>query len=350
MDIKLGVFYQAAPPPPIDGIKKPMKPGGYSDSGADLVFALKSSGQPVVTPVQEPDTHQHLDWVFPDTLEGIEAALALGANVLWMNTVLFSGHPMESFYGRGLKFVCQHPEDVNKFDDKFQTNRLLIDLGLPVAHSSVVAGEIEKLPTTLHLPLMLKPIRGRGSAGVSLIETYESLVAHLKNWSATGEFGTQFMLEEVLPGDEITITVLPKGAYDFGNGDERTYENAWALRPIRRFDHVKMVSPWNGTVPVVKNSVALSKEEVENPRVSRVMEACEEVGDILEIRAPIRIDCRQDAEGFYRIFDVNPKPNITGAGRPGRDNQDSLVTMAAQAEGISYAALVRAIAQNAWAK
>ena len=32
------VLYQAIQAPVIDGVRKPMKPGGYSDSGADIAY------------------------------------------------------------------------------------------------------------------------------------------------------------------------------------------------------------------------------------------------------------------------------------------------------------------------
>ena len=349
MQNAVAVFYQAAPPPPVDGVTKPMKPGGYSDSGADIGFALKSLNRPLITPVSNPDPRRDFDWVFPDTEEGIESALKLGAQTLWMNTVLFSGHPMEKFFGRGLKFVCQHPKDVELYDDKFETNRVLLDRGLPVAHSALFSLDQNEIPKTLRYPLMLKPVRGRGSAGVTLVHSKEELARNLAEWSKTRPYGSSYMLEEVLPGEEITITitVMPRGDYQFGTRIvSKSY--AWAMPPIRRFDQVAMVAPWNGTVPVVKNSIALTPDECDAPGIQRVMEACEEAGEIMGLRAPIRIDCRQDTEGRYRPFDVNPKPNITGAGRTGRETQDSLVTMAALAYGISYPDLMAAVADNAW--
>ena len=35
---KIAILYQAKPPPIKNGIQKPMKPGGYSDSGADITY------------------------------------------------------------------------------------------------------------------------------------------------------------------------------------------------------------------------------------------------------------------------------------------------------------------------
>jgi hypothetical protein len=48
------------------------------------------------------------------------------------------------------------------------------------------------------------------------------------------------------------------------------------------------------------------------------------------------------------LFDANLKPNLTGAGRPGRDDQDSLTMIAARALGWSYGDLVEEILRTAW--
>lgn len=82
-------------------------------------------------PVRKPDPVVALDWVFPDTMGGIRDALTRGAEVLWANTVLFEGHPLD---GReaGVRIVGQHPAAVQRFDDKYFTNSLFARHGLPV--------------------------------------------------------------------------------------------------------------------------------------------------------------------------------------------------------------------------
>ena len=42
------ILYSSGPAPTIDGVIKPMKEGGYSDSGADLAFTLLKSEKMVV--------------------------------------------------------------------------------------------------------------------------------------------------------------------------------------------------------------------------------------------------------------------------------------------------------------
>lgn len=38
--MKIAVLYQKCALPAVNGILKPMKPGGYSDSGADIAYCL----------------------------------------------------------------------------------------------------------------------------------------------------------------------------------------------------------------------------------------------------------------------------------------------------------------------
>lgn len=100
---RVAVLYQAASPPAISGIHKPRKPTGYADSGADIAFNLRTktgtlfkSKVEVITPKNDPDPATDLDWVFLDITEGISDAIARGANTLWLNTILYEGHTLDS--------------------------------------------------------------------------------------------------------------------------------------------------------------------------------------------------------------------------------------------------------------
>ena len=120
----VAILYQALPPPLINGLRKDAKPGGYSDGGADIAFALRTAGVDVVTPSSSPAPDVALDWVFPDTADGIRRAEAGGATVLWANTVLFEEHPLEQVLG-DYDIVGQLPAAMQAFDDKFETNHLI---------------------------------------------------------------------------------------------------------------------------------------------------------------------------------------------------------------------------------
>lgn len=350
------LLYQALPPPVIDGLRKDAKPGGYSDGGADIAFALAGAGKAIATPQARPDPAVALDWVFPDTEEGIAAARAAGADILWANTVLFAGHPLEQVIDE-VEIVGQLPAAMQAYDDKFLTNAALIRAGLPVARSFLVAATPRQGVSALadidgalaqagfDAPAIVKPVRGRGSQGVTLVADRDALRAAVLALLDGGAFGDTVMVEEFLAGEEVTVTVMPPASPTVGGG---TSPRHWALRPVLRFDQKDGVAPYNGDVAVTANSVAIDAGRLADPQVSAMIEACISAARLVEARAAIRIDCRQDGDGVFRLFDLNMKPNMTGPGRPGRDDQDCLSAIAARADGWSYAELLLAMLAARW--
>ncbi len=344
----VALLYQAAQAPAKKGLVKPMKPGGYADSGADIACALQKAGILVVTPVEEPEPAQPLDWVFPDTKAGIEQALRQGANLLWLNTILFKSHPIQHYLNKGVWVVGQDPNSVDEFDDKWETNQRLRAQGLPIPNAVIVKSnqQVSGLGT-VNFPLIVKPIRGRGSAGVTLVNTEKQLADTLDTLFRSLAYGDALLVEEFLPGQEVTLTVMPAGMYEI---EGRTIEKptAWSLPPVKRLNHQHGVAPYNGIVAVVNNSQVLSDEELSLPTVQTLMKQCTRAAQLVNLKAPIRIDCRQDPAGNYVLFDLNMKPNMTGAGRIGRDDQDSLSALAARSIGWSYTDLLLNILAQLW--
>ena len=353
----VAILHQAVPPVDHGGLVKAPKPGGYRDSGADIAFALRQAGVTVVTPEQWPDPALDTGWTFPDTAAGIDAALQAGATTLWANSVLFTGHPLEQLLGR-VRIVGQIPAVVDRYDDKAVMNQELAHVGVPVVRHVLLAESpthrsklsLDNLDADcltsagFTFPLVVKPIRGRGSAGVTVVDSLTTLRTTVAATIASGHFGSTLMVEPYLPGDEVTVTVMPP--------DRRRADapgRHWCLPPVRRINHHDGVAPYNGTVAVVHNSEVLPAAEQADPAMRELLNACRMVAEHIAARAPIRIDCRQDTDGEFRIFDVNLKPNMTGQGRPGRDDQLSLTGMAAAAVGMSYFDLVTTMLAAAWA-
>ncbi|PMD39851.1 hypothetical protein L207DRAFT_583697 [Hyaloscypha variabilis F] len=344
---RIAILYQASPPPPINGINKPMKPGGYQDSGADIAYTLsKLPYIQILTPKPSPSPLSISDWCFPDTESGILSAIKQGATHLWANTILFCSHPLQTSalldpFQDTLQIIGQPPNLVEKFDDKEYVNNILRKTGkftLPRGWSiskpaSLEESLSEKLKELdLPYPVVGKPVRGRGSYGVKVCSSLAVLEAHvsgLLNESPT------VMIEEFLVGEEATVTVMPPS---------KARDEYWALPIVTRFNHVDGVAPWNGVVAVTANSRFVSEEEYErDERYGEAARECEGVAKLLSGTAPIRIDIRRFKDGKgekFALFDVNMKPNITGPGRPGRDDQDCLMGLAAKGLGWDYERLL----------
>jgi D-alanine-D-alanine ligase len=345
-DVQPAVLFQAAPAPAIDGVIKPMKENGYADSGADIAFGLIQQGVKVITAVAEPQIKIDREWVFPDTTAGIAHALSKGANVLWLNTVLYSGHPAEEFMRKGIAVVGQDPTTATRYDDKWLVSGLLGSNGIAVPEKQLIT-ESGSWSAPFEFPFILKPLRGRGSQGVRLIRDDMDLQTTLRNVFEDGLFGNTLYAEPYLPGTELTITVMPPGEYVIF-GDQEYKDSHWSMTPVKRFNQVDGIAPYNGVVPIIENSRVISARENDSDEIQEISSACASAAALLEVRAPVRIDCRQDREGIYRIFDFNLKPNMTGPSRPHRFGQDSLVALAAADLGWNYNDLLVNMLRQRW--
>ena len=350
----VAVLYQSVAPPPIHGLLKPLKPGGYSDSSADIAAALARAGVRVITPAndQPTDEQQPLEWIWGDSEQDILRAVQAGAKVLWANTVLHARHALMTVQvAADVRVVGHAPRHAERGDDKFSTNQQMAQHGVPVARSLLVSDTATHyhshpvLPLSALLsslsfpaPAVAKPIRGRGSQGVALCPTADSLLTHVQSLlSQRDVYGDVVMVEEWLSGDEITVSVFPPGQYDAPIGHQTSH---WTLPVVRRTGHVNGIAPYNGAVPVALNSVAVKEDDepdtAKRAAYAAIRQHCATVGRVLDSVACLRIDCRANAAGQYVVFDINLKPNMTGPGRPGREQQTSLVGLAAGAVGWSY--------------
>ncbi|KAE8367547.1 hypothetical protein BDV27DRAFT_169482 [Aspergillus caelatus] len=341
----VAVLFQDIDPPVINGVCKPRKPGGYQDSGADIAYTLRSKGINITTPDPSPQVSKHEGWCFSDTEEGIVSAVNNGATHLWANTILFDSHPLQRSqkltpYASDLYVVGQPPGLVENCDDKaFLNDKLRLLGGYTLPRSWLVSKSDnldEFLGSIKSFPVVGKPVRGRGSHGVKLCHSPAQLKQHIE--ALLGE-SPLIMIEEYLAGEEATITVMPPSPERPGH---------WSMLPVTRFNHADGIAPYNGSVAVTANSRVVTKEEMKDPAYGKVMEECQGVAKLIGATAPIRIDVRRFGEGSeFALFDINMKPNMTGPGRPGREDQASLTAMAAAAIGWDYGTLLQKILASA---
>ncbi|PVH88412.1 hypothetical protein DL98DRAFT_403856, partial [Cadophora sp. DSE1049] len=342
---------------------------GYQDSSADIAYTLSHSQNSNIklhTPLPSPSPGDQAHWSFPDTPSGIRSALQNGTTHLWANTILFASHPLQTLpaldaYQDTLRIIGQPPKLVEAGDDKARVNDFLRSYSaagsrtgdeserftLPRGWTVNISPDVD-LHTTLKqldlpYPVVGKPIRGRGSFGVKVCQDLHSLATHL---SSLAKDSPSVMIEEYLSGEEATVTVMPPSS-------SRTRH--WALPIVTRFGHQEGVAPYNGTVAVSANSRVIGRERFEaDGAYWEVMRECEGVARLLGAMAPIRIDVRRFGRGKekengnkFALFDVNLKPNMTGPGRPGRDDQASLTALAAQSLGWDYERLLREMIESA---
>lgn len=307
-EIRVAVLYQACDPPVVNGVRKPKKPGGYQDSGADIAYVLQSKNINVVTPEKAPLPNQDHGWCFPDTESGILDAIEQGATTLWANTSLFADHPLQTSaaldkYSGMVKVVGQPPKLVEQYDDKNYVNELLRSDGSFTMPKCWIAHANQRSAldlSTLPYPVVGKPIRGRGSHGVKLCWSENDLSSHL---SSLFEESPIVMLEEYLSGQEGTVTVMPPS---------EEHPEYWSMPIVARFNHEDGIAPYNGVVAVTSNSRLPSSDEIsQDSNYARISRECERIAHLLQVTAPIRVDVRRfkdSHESQFAAFDINMKP------------------------------------------
>lgn len=266
----------------------------------------------MVTPNPTPNPSIQEGWCFPDTENGIIDALKQGATHLWANTILFSSHPLQGSreiqnYAQGsINVVGQPPSMVERFDDKAFLNDQLRGLGrftLPKSWTLKESDDITSFIQSLKddeatYPIVGKPVRGRGSHGVKVCYNSHDLQSHI---SSLFKESPLVMLEQFLAGEEATITVMPP------TPGKRGYTS---LPPVERFNHDGGVAPYNGVVAVTRNSRVVTQEDMSRDSSYEIaMRECEQVAELIQAMAPIRIDIRRFNEGSrFGLFDINMKP------------------------------------------
>ena len=200
--------------------------------------------------------------------------------------------------------------------DKMRTKLLWKAVGLPVAEMMVITKETrsqldaQAVVAKLGLPLMVKPSLEGSSVGLTKVKKVEELAAAvdtalthddtvlIEEWLAGQEFSVPVLGGKVLP----SILIKPAGEfYD--------YDAKYLLNSTQYF-----------------RPSGLS-EERENELRSLVKQAY----DIVGCRGWSRIDVMTDAQGRFRLVEVNTNPGMTS---------HSLFPMAAKVVGYSFSQLV----------
>lgn len=203
--------------------------------------------------------------------------------------------------------------------DKMRTKMLWKGFGLPIADmeivtkSTVFSFDFQAVVARLGLPLMVKPSREGSSVGLTKVDSADKLKSAV---DLALEFDDIVLIEEWLSGDELTVPVL---------GDEVL--PAVQIVPEGEFydynakyisDNTQYICP----MPMSDNR----REELKN----LVKRAYDAVG----CRGWGRIDVMTDAEGRFRLVEVNTTPGMTS---------HSLFPKSAATVGYSFEKLVERI-------
>jgi len=274
-------------------------------SARSVIESLKRLGHEVI-PVE-------LSRNFPERVKEIEPDLVF---------ISLHGSPGEDGTVQGLLEIMKVPYTGSGVIpsavsiDKDLTKRVLKSYGIPVP-SGITLFKGDKIPENLEFPCIVKPARTGSSVGVFLVKKEGELPKALKE---AFSYDSKILIEEYLPGREVTVAVLRGRALPpveiVPAGEFYDYES-------------KYVS--NSTEYRIPASLPKRLEE-------RLKKLSERVYKILECRGAIRVDFKLDNFNSPYVLEVNTIPGLT---------ERSLLPKSAQVSGYTFDRLVEEILRDA---
>ena len=205
--------------------------------------------------------------------------------------------------------------------DKSAAKAVFRQAGLPVAESRLVSPEELAEADPLPLPYVVKPNSEGSSVGVHILRHGDN---RRRDIADTWGFGTDILVEEYIPGREITVAVMGERALTVteivASHDFYDYESKYADGGSR---HV-VPAALDDTVATEAKTVAVAAHRALGCRGAS--------------RADFRRDDTREGSGRLVLLEVNTQPGMTPT---------SLLPEQAQFCGISYPELCAWMVENA---
>ena len=203
--------------------------------------------------------------------------------------------------------------------DKMRTKMLWKAFGLPVAEMEIVTVENratlnpEVVVKKLGLPLMVKPSLEGSSVGLTKVKTMDELESAV---DFALKFDRTVLIEEWLAGDEFTVPVL----------DGEVLPSIKIVPEGEFYDYdAKYISD---------NTQYFCPAGLSDAREQELRRLVKQAYDVVGCRGWSRIDVIADAEGNFRLVEVNTNPGMTS---------HSLFPKSAATVGYSFEQLVERI-------
>ncbi|TYA31393.1 D-alanine--D-alanine ligase [Aggregatibacter actinomycetemcomitans] len=203
--------------------------------------------------------------------------------------------------------------------DKMRTKMLWKAFGLPVAEMEIVTTENrvnlnpESVIKKLGLPLMVKPSLEGSSVGLTKVKAVDELESAV---DFALKFDNTVLIEEWLAGDEFTVPVL----------DNEVLPSIKIVPEGEFYDYdAKYISD---------NTQYFCPAGLSEEREQELRRLVKQAYDVVGCRGWSRIDVMADAEGKFRLVEVNTNPGMTS---------HSLFPKSAATVGYSFAQLVEKI-------
>ncbi len=195
--------------------------------------------------------------------------------------------------------------------DKYVSKLIAKDLNIPIPQAIIIDKNtcLDNLKIDFQTPYIVKPNSGGSSVGITKVENIKDLAEAV---NSALEFDDKALIEEFIPGKEITVTILGNQTYP---PIEIRPKNGW-------YDYQNKYTKGN--------TEYICPAEISADNTSKVEEMAYNFFKRISGKVYGRVDFRFDGKEFY-FLEANTLPGMTSL---------SLTPMAVRSKGIDFKTLL----------
>lgn len=279
-----------------------------------------------------------------------------GTHIVWLNSAGVQGfnpmsHAPAILEMAGIPYIGHNPLTATVLDNKHHFKRECMSYDIPTGRFMVwdsargsfdvrLNSRFKTIFAGYYGPFIVKPVSGRASLGVSVVEfdqlTEEVNDLYLKTHNAA-------LIEEYFGGAEYCVSV--SGPIVYRDGELRDLKAPFVFSEIERvlgkdekiFTSMD-VKPINGT----RFRVLDKSNEDDNAVIEQLRSMARTIYLDFDLRTLVRIDIRADVYGNMYVLEANPKPDLKAFD----ERVTSLVAAGLEGQGISYNEYIYSLIAN----
>ncbi len=288
---------------------------------------------------------QHV-FTMPDNMKLGENLKKEGIHLAWLNTGGVQGynplcHTPALLEMLGIPYVGHDPLNASTLDNKHAFKRELQAFGIKTPsfitwhpylqdslNPSYPNNRFAAAFSDYQGPFVVKPVSGRASLYVSVVDALEELQRAVEAVYFRTE--NTVLIEQYLPGREFCVAV--GGYLTCAKGKLTKLTKPFAFSTLERvLEPGERIFTSMDKKAIAPNRAHLLGEE--EPELKRdLLQLGQRVYEEFAFKALVRIDIRMDATGELHVLEANPKPDLK---RP-TDGITSLVAMGLEEYGLTY--------------
>ena len=308
----------------------------YETVAKDIATALKKLG------------FRHVQ-VIPEDMRIGERLREQRIDMAWLNTGGVQGYISMSHSAAilemiGIPYIGHDPMIAGILDSKHIFKHMLKALDIPtasfmtwsLAHGPFTTANNERFNEVFNNysgPFIVKPVSGRASLNVHLVEDLSTLPEVVYGLCEATE--NHVLIETYLPGREFCVAIC--GPVVSKQGILQRDDTPFTFAAVeRRLDKNEKIFVSMDVRPITSNRLKILDPEYDADIIQRLNKLANDVFQEINLETLIRLDVRMDGEGNMFVLEGNPKPDLKAP----TTEKTSLVCASLSSYGMSYEDLI----------